>query len=182
MSMPKSTTYGLLAMGMVLSVVAALEISAPSHVQDEFVAPLIASEPAPERSGVAALPPRMSSDGPPLQVQLSAVATGPGGARAALVSVNSAPPVLVRIGDPLIDASTVQAIGDDWLAYTRGTAVVRVRIQERETLAPATGPNLVAAAPAAPVMLAATQPGAEPGNGNEEFRQAMKQKMASMKP
>jgi hypothetical protein len=180
MSMPKSTTYGLLAMGMVLSVVAALEISAPSHVQDEFVASSIPS--APERPVVAALPPRMSFDGPPLQVQLSGVAMGLGGARAALVSINSAPPVLVRIGDPLSGASTVQAIGDDWLAYTRGTAVVRVRIQDRGTSAPAAGPNLVATAPAAPVALAATQPGAEPGNGNEEFRQAMKQKLASMKP
>lgn len=179
MSVPKFATYGLLAMGMVLSVVAALEISAPPHVQSESAAAQPAPDAMPTRV-VAPVTPAFS-DGPPPLVRLTGVVLGQGEARAALVSVNNEPPVLVRIGDPLSSASTVQAIGGDWMAYSHGTKVMRVRTQDGEPVAPSASSRLVAAASVAPAPAAAQLP-TDAVNGNEEFRQAMKQKLASIKP
>ena len=131
-SVPRFAIHGMLAVGMLLSLAAALVIGSPPHAPGESTAPQALADAVPAR-GVTPVS-EINFDGPAPLVRLTGVVLGEGGARAALVSVNNAPPVLVRIGDPLSKASTVQAIGGDWMAYSHGTVVMRVRAQDADTV------------------------------------------------
>lgn len=176
MASRNTLNYGLVAAGLVLSVTVALKLSAAPDVQEAPFYPQAALGGTP--AAVTVAPPQASAP-PALDVRFTGVVAGPDGVRRALVSVNGAPDALVRVGDTLAGSSKVTGVDNDALTYHHGEREVRTPIQASDKAAqPSTAPatnNQQANAPTPPTA-------AEPLTGNDDLRQAVAQKMASMKP
>ena len=131
---------------------------------------------------------------PPPKVQLSGIVGGADGQQLAIISVNKAPELLVRVGDQIFAASTVTEINQDSLTYRHGSDLIRVFIQGN---AAPTQTSVGSANPTSnkqPVArqedllpgfmkstgTAGQQSSAESKNGNVEFRQAFETKMNSL--
>jgi hypothetical protein len=118
----------------------------------------------------------------PEPLQLAGVVVGEGAQRLALVSLAGMSSLWVRPGDMVAGGYQVVAIDQDSLTYRWGEREVRVGLHEEPRHAAAALPQ-----PAAPVSpVAATAGPADPGaatsgNGNEAFRQAVEQRLASMR-
>ncbi len=116
-------------------------------------------------------------------VVLSGVAVGVGGGNVAIVSINQRPDMLVRVGDAMTATTSVVRIDDSSMTYRFAGAEWRVFVQPQRQVsapikleAPAKPlPGFVAGAPAV-----ARSAGAEPGSGNDAFRQAVEKKMQAI--
>ncbi len=129
-----------------------------------------------ERDGPAGGKRREPADAGP--VTLAGVMAGrPGSTRLALVSVDGASALLVRPGDTLPGGYKVLAMDEDSMTYQSGERTVRLRVQAAERAQAA----LPAPAPAPPPASGDAAPGlgASAANGNEAFRQALEQRLAS---
>ncbi len=129
-----------------------------------------------------ALPPTSSPVAP--QVVLTGVVVGANGAgNLAIVSLDHRPEMLLRVGDPLGPSAKVVAIDDASMSYRIGGNELRVFVKTSPTATASARPNVppkqypgfVAAAPAM-----ARVNGAEPGSGNDAFRQAVEKKVQAI--
>jgi hypothetical protein len=117
-------------------------------------------------------------------VVLDGVMVGADGRSLAVASIDGAPDVLLRVGDPIGSAAQVVAIDSTSMTYRIGIKDVRVSLRPgaataaaRPTASPVgpSGAGLAAAAP--PPMGPAS--GAR-GSGNEAFREAVQKKMQAI--
>lgn len=132
-----------------------------------------------------ATPPTTSPLAP--QVVLTGVVVGANGAgNLAIVALDHRPEVLLRVGDALGSSAKVVAIDDASMSYRIGGNELRVFVKPRPTssadtasarpdVPPKQYPGFVAAAPAM-----ASVNGAEPGSGNDAFRQAVEKKVQAI--
>ncbi len=129
--------------------------------------------PATSRPDTAALP----------TVVLGGVVAGSDHDNLAIASVDRGPQVLLRVGDSIGGTATVVRIDHDSMTYRSGGNEVRVFVRPAPSAVATATPNppvktypgFVAAAPAI-----ARANGAEPGSGNEAFRQAFETKMQAI--
>ena len=129
-----------------------------------------------------ATPPTTSPLAP--QVVLTGVVVGANGAgNLAIVALDHRPEVLLRVGDALGSSAKVVAIDDASMSYRIGGNELRVFVKPSPTstasarpdVPPKQYPGFVAAAPAM-----ARVNGAEPGSGNDAFRQAVEKKIQAI--
>ena len=129
-----------------------------------------------------ATPPTTSPLAP--QVVLTGVVVGANGAgNLAIVALDHRPEVLLRVGDALGSSAKVVAIDDASMSYRIGGNELRVFVKPSPTstepakpdVPPKQRPGFVAAAPAM-----ARVNGAEPGSGNDAFRQAVEKKVQAI--
>jgi hypothetical protein len=112
-------------------------------------------------------------------VVLSGVVVGADGGNLAIVSVDRRPERMVRVGDDLANATTVERIDDDSMTYRFAGQQRRVEVQSARNVAatakpeapPKPLPGFVVGAPTL-----ARADGAGPGSGNDRFRQAVARK------
>ena len=129
-----------------------------------------------------ATPPTTSPLAP--QVVLTGVVVGANGAgNLAIVALDHRPEMLLRVGDALGSSAKVVAIDDASMSYRIGGNELRVFVKPSPTstasvrpdVPPKQYPGFVAAAPAM-----ARVNGAEPGSGNDAFRQAVEKKIQAI--
>lgn len=122
--------------------------------------------------------PAVPAPAPP-SVVLSGVAMGVGGGNVAIVSINQQPDMLVRVGDALTATASVVRIEESSMTYRYAGTEWRVSVKPMQSVA-APNPPAVPAKPlpgfvaSAPAIARAA--GAEPGSGNDAFRQAVEKK------
>ena len=129
-----------------------------------------------------ATPPTTSPLAP--QVVLTGVVVGANGAgNLAIVALDHRPEVLLRVGDALGSSAKVVAIDDASMSYRIGGNELRVFVKPSPTSTASTRPDVPPEqqpgfASAAPAM--ARVNGAEPGSGNDAFRQAVEKKVQAI--
>lgn len=108
---------------------------------------------------------------------------GGGGGNVAIVSINQRPDMLVRVGDAMTASATVVRIDESSMTYRFAGAEWRVVVKPQQHV----GAKVTQDAPAKPLPgfvvgapTVARAAGAEPGSGNDAFRQAVEKKMQAI--